>query len=217
MVTLESLECFCRGTLILTDRGDIPVEELRIGDLVRTVIGKSEEPVIGINQRQVDCSRHPKPRQVWPVRIAAGTFGHRRPVRELWLSPDHAVILAERLAVESYLDNGDRMVFHPDGDQVPVPGFRGAGDDGARARGGAADGQGDRAAAPVSSGGGGHGRRLIGADPAREVPARAIRFTPRLPCRDGLAHAERAPTSHGMPEFPYVRLATDGRVIADYG
>ena len=118
MVTLESLECFCRGTLILTDRGDIPVEELRIGDLVRTVIGKSEEPVIGINQRQVDCSRHPKPRQVWPVRIAAGTFGHRRPVRELWLSPDHAVILAERLAVESYLDNGDRMVFHPDGDQV---------------------------------------------------------------------------------------------------
>jgi hypothetical protein len=94
------------------------------------------------------------------VRVAAGAFGENVPVRDLYLSPDHAVfvndvlvpvkllvngtsiarvkrdhvryfhvelqrhdmILAEGLAVESYLDTGDRAMFsggqvtalHPD-------------------------------------------------------------------------------------------------------
>ena len=97
----------------------------------------------------MDCKRHPKPETVWPVRVAAGAFGPGRPVRDLFLSPDHAVfvnevlvpvkllvngasivqvrrpmvtyyhvelpehavILAEGLPVESYLDVGDRANF----------------------------------------------------------------------------------------------------------
>jgi hypothetical protein len=90
------------------------------------------------------------------VRVAAGAFGENVPVRDLYLSPDHAVfvndvlvpvkllvngtsiaqtkrdhvryfhvelqrhdmILAEGLAVESYLDTGDRANFGRSGETI---------------------------------------------------------------------------------------------------
>ncbi|HEY6433772.1 MAG TPA: Hint domain-containing protein, partial [Acetobacteraceae bacterium] len=109
-----------------------------------------------IGHRRIDCGRHPKSADVWPVRIAADAFGPGKPCRDLWLSPDHALfvndvlipvkylmndstiaqipidevvyyhvaltrhdaILAEGLAVESYLDSGDRSEFANGGSVV---------------------------------------------------------------------------------------------------
>ena len=106
--------CYRRGTRILTDRGEVAVEELRVGDLVRTVLGEAAAPIIWIGQREVDCARHPKPRQVWPVRVAAGAFGPGRPHSDLFLSPDHAVYVNEVLIPIRHLINGSTIV------QVPV-------------------------------------------------------------------------------------------------
>jgi T5SS/PEP-CTERM-associated repeat protein len=149
--------CFAAGTRIATETGPVAVEELRIGDRVITVSGHAStkvehspaEPIVWLGQRTVNCELHPKPETVWPVRISAGAFGDNVPVRDLYLSPDHAVfvndvlipvkrlvngtgiaqsrrdrvtyyhvelpehavILAERLPVESYLDLGDRANF----------------------------------------------------------------------------------------------------------
>ena len=86
-----SLACFRAGTRILTERGEVAVETLRVGDLVRTVLGEAAAPIVWIGRRHVDCARHPKPRKVWPVRVAAGAFGPGRPHTDLFLSPDHAV------------------------------------------------------------------------------------------------------------------------------
>jgi autotransporter passenger strand-loop-strand repeat protein len=106
--------CFRRGTRILTDRGEVAVEVLRVGDRVRTLLGEGSAPIIWIGQREVDCARHPKPWRVWPVRVAAGAFGPGRPCDDLFLSPDHAVYVNEVLIPIRHLINNSTIV------QVPV-------------------------------------------------------------------------------------------------
>ena len=146
--------CFAAGTRMETANGPVAVEALRVGDLVLTEDVHDEanppEQIVWIGQRSIDCERHPKPETVWPVRVQSGAFGENVPLRDLYLSPDHAVfiynvlipvkllingasitqverarityfhvelprhavILAEGLPVESYLDTGDRANFH---------------------------------------------------------------------------------------------------------
>jgi hypothetical protein len=144
-----SVTCFAAGTRIATERGEVPVETIRVGERVPTVLGGALAEVVWIGVREVDCARHPKPGNVWPVRVRAGAFGAGVPHTDLWLSPDHAiyvnevlvpvkllvnggsiaqvpadhityyhlelprhdVVLAEGLAVESYLETGERSNF----------------------------------------------------------------------------------------------------------
>jgi T5SS/PEP-CTERM-associated repeat protein len=147
--------CFAAGTRIATETGLVTVEDLAVGEWVTTADG-TREPVIWVGQRTVNCKRHPKPETVWPVRVRAGAFEQNVPVRDLYLSPDHAVfisnvlipvkrlingtsivqvkreriiyyhvelprhavILAEGLTVESYLDLGDRANFSDRGEMI---------------------------------------------------------------------------------------------------
>ncbi len=69
-VTVD-VPCYRRGTRILTDHGEVAVEDLQVGDLVQTVTSDTAEPIIWIGYRHVDCAHHTEPEQVWPVRIAA--------------------------------------------------------------------------------------------------------------------------------------------------
>jgi hypothetical protein len=71
-------------------------------------------PVRWIGHRRVRCARHPRPWDVWPVRIAAGAFGAGMPLRPLFLSPDHAVHVDDVLIPIRYLINGASVA------QVPV-------------------------------------------------------------------------------------------------
>jgi hypothetical protein len=102
--------CFRAGTRILTERGEVAVEDLRVGERVRTVLGGTMEPITWIGRREVDCARHPKPRRVWPVRVAAGAFGPGQPHTDLFLSPDHAVYVGEVLIPIRHLINGSTIV-----------------------------------------------------------------------------------------------------------
>ncbi len=90
--------CFAEGTRIETEtRVDGPVESLRTGDLVVTVDG-GREPIVWIGQRTVDCFAASKsPETVWrcgfPPERSAETFR----LRDLYLSPDHAVFVNDVL------------------------------------------------------------------------------------------------------------------------
>jgi T5SS/PEP-CTERM-associated repeat protein len=148
--------CFAAGTRIETLSGPVAVEDLCIGDRVVAPQDGGCAPIVWIGHREVNCARHPMPETTWPVRVRAGAFGSGQPVRDLYLSPDHAVfvngvlvpvkllidgatiaqvkcaaityyhvelprhavILAEGLPVESYLDIGDRANFHRDGEAI---------------------------------------------------------------------------------------------------
>ncbi len=93
LITVDSVACYRRGTRLRTDRGEVVVEALRIGDLLLTRAGEAR-PIRWIGHRRVDCRRHKEPSRVWPVRIRAGAFNDDVPHSDLWLSPDHAVFVA---------------------------------------------------------------------------------------------------------------------------
>ena len=105
--------CYVAGTLIATADGEKAVEGLAIGELVRSAFG-GLVPVKWLGYRRVDCTRHPKPSDVWPVRVAAGAFGDDLPMRDLFLSPDHAVYANGGLTPIRYLINGATI------SQIPV-------------------------------------------------------------------------------------------------
>jgi hypothetical protein len=150
-----TVPCFATGTRLLTAAGEVAIENLAVGDLVPTRLGGRLVAVRWIGHRMIECGRHKRPHDVRPVRVRAGAFGPGRPIRDLLLSPDHAVhgdgegaapgvlipirhlvngativqeaadrveywhvelpahdvLLAEGLAVESYLDTGNRCAF----------------------------------------------------------------------------------------------------------
>jgi hypothetical protein len=101
--------CFAQGTRLATPTGDIAVESLQVGDLVRLARG-GEAQIRWLGHRRVRCARHPKPHDVLPVRVRAGALGVGRPGRDLVLSPDHAVFLRGVLIPVRYLLNGATIV-----------------------------------------------------------------------------------------------------------
>ncbi len=112
---LENLSepCFAGGTSIATMHGQKRVEELAVGDTVRTMLSGKPQPIVWIGHRTVDCTRHPMPQLVWPVRVAAGAFGRSLPARDLLLSPDHAVYADGVLIPVKYLVNSETIAQVP--------------------------------------------------------------------------------------------------------
>ena len=101
--------CYREGTRIATDHGDIPIEALKLGDMARTAAGSSR-PIVWLGSRTLPLARHPRPHDVMPVRVQAAAFGPGHPVRDLWLSPDHAVHSDGVLIPVRYLLNGASIV-----------------------------------------------------------------------------------------------------------
>lgn len=102
-----TVPCFLRGTRIATARGEVAVEDLRIGDLVVTTFGCSQ-PVTWIGTRAYVTSLLPEDVRagLLPVRIAAGALGEGRPVRDLFVSPEHMMCIGDVLVPARKLLNG---------------------------------------------------------------------------------------------------------------
>ena len=98
--------CFAAGTWIATARGHVTVEHVHIGDRVSTVLHDDQAEVIWVGRRAVDCSRHPEPTRVWPVRILPDAFGRGMPATDLFLSPNHAIFVDGVLIPIRLLVNG---------------------------------------------------------------------------------------------------------------
>jgi Hint domain len=99
------LQCFAEGTSITTPDGEVPVEELRSGDVVHVLFGRRTQSIVSIGRQTINCRRHPRPDQVWPVRILAGALGEGRPHRELYLSRNHCVLIGDVLIPIGCLEN----------------------------------------------------------------------------------------------------------------
>lgn len=88
-VTINTVPCFTRGTLILTDRGEVPVEQLQLGDLVVTR-DDGPQPLRWIGNRRVAATGN-----FAPIRIAANSFGKHG---ALTVSPQHRILIRDCMA-----------------------------------------------------------------------------------------------------------------------
>ncbi len=100
--------CFVRGTLIRTPRGDVPVETLGEGDRVTLAQGGQDTVVwVGTRRLRIDASDGPELRR--PIRVGAGALGDGLPLRDLVVSPDHALFLDGVLVPAGLLVDGARI------------------------------------------------------------------------------------------------------------
>ena len=97
--------CYCPGTAIRTDRGDVAVEDLAIGDRVITLDGTAE-PIKWIGRRAFAGRFIENRRDILPVSIRAGALGAGLPRRDLHISPLHAMYLDGVLVPAAELVNG---------------------------------------------------------------------------------------------------------------
>jgi Hint domain len=100
--------CFCGGTLIRTEYGEVAVETLAIGDRVMTASGELRR-VEWIGRRKI-AARFVDPLTVWPVRITAGALAEGMPSRDLLVSPDHAILVDDVLIQAGALVNGNSII-----------------------------------------------------------------------------------------------------------
>jgi hypothetical protein len=101
--------CYLRGTGIATDQGDVAVENLRIGDLLRTVDG-GLKPVKFIGTQSFEPEFIAATPSQRPVLIRKDAIGEGLPARDLSVSPMHSLYLDEVLVPAVALVNGVSIV-----------------------------------------------------------------------------------------------------------
>lgn len=84
--------CFVAGSMILTPNGEVAVEDIRQGDLVITR-DHGAQSVRAILTKEIDLRRAQDRDK--PVAFAAGSLGANRPSRQLCLSPQHRLLVAD--------------------------------------------------------------------------------------------------------------------------
>ncbi len=97
--------CYLRGTSILTAAGEQPVEALAIGDTVATRSGGLRR-IKWIGRQGFDARFVRNNREKSPVCIKAGALGGGLPLRDLFVSPGHSMLLGEILVLARNLVNG---------------------------------------------------------------------------------------------------------------
>jgi hypothetical protein len=100
--------CYARGTMIRTSDGELPVEKLRAGRQVMTLVDGEPvaRPVKWLGHRRIDLTNHKRPETVAPIRILRGAFADNMPHRDLVVSPDHAIFADGKLICARQLVNG---------------------------------------------------------------------------------------------------------------
>ena len=121
--------CFLTGTMIATPDGERPVETLEIGDTILAADGSTR--AIRWIGRQSVVSVFADPIRSYPIRIAAGALGEGLPKRDLFLSPDHALLvdnvliqagaLVNNTSITRVMQPGERFTYYHHRNRRPRP------------------------------------------------------------------------------------------------
>lgn len=108
--------CFLCGTKIVTDNGEIAIEDLAVGDKVKTVLGE-----LRVIKHTASWTVERKPNRVWwddvaPIKICRSALAPNVPHRDLYLSPTHALYVDGVLISAKALVNGRSIVRCSEGE-----------------------------------------------------------------------------------------------------
>ena len=111
LITESNTPCFCRGTMILTEKGQTAVEALKIGDKVMTLAGEAK-PITWIGHgRRILTGENPEAR---PLIVRADAIAVGVPLRDLYLTRGHSLYLDGVLVPVEFLVN-ERTILWDDG------------------------------------------------------------------------------------------------------
>jgi len=100
--------CFTPGTRIATPRGQVAVETLKVGDLVMTR-DNGMQPIRWIGTRALSARDFYAAEHLYPIRIAKGALGNDLPERDMWVSPNHRMLVASDKTV-LYFEESEVLV-----------------------------------------------------------------------------------------------------------
>ncbi|HEY0909032.1 MAG TPA: Hint domain-containing protein, partial [Bradyrhizobium sp.] len=106
---ITAVACYAAGTLIRTDRGEIAVEALAIGDHVVTASGEAR-PIHWLGKRSYGGRFIMGRKDILPICFKAGALDDNVPHRDLWVSPHHAMYCEGVLIEAKDLVNGVSVV-----------------------------------------------------------------------------------------------------------
>ncbi|KIN72244.1 cadherin-like domain-containing protein [Sulfitobacter guttiformis] len=90
---IEKVICFTPGTLIATPKGERKVEELQVGDRVITRDNGMQE-IRWVGRREMSGEELAAKEHLRPVLIREGALGKGLPERDMMVSPQHRVLIA---------------------------------------------------------------------------------------------------------------------------
>jgi Ca2+-binding RTX toxin-like protein len=87
------IPCFTPGTLIATPKGERPVEDLKAGDKIITRDNGIQE-IRWLGTKELDWRALGTQPHLKPILIRKGSLGHGLPERDMLVSPNHRVLVA---------------------------------------------------------------------------------------------------------------------------
>ena len=115
LLTASETPCVCRGTMILTESGNVPVEALTVGDKVMTIAGEAK-PIHWIGHgRRVLTGENPEAR---PLIVRADAIAEGMPLRDLYLTRGHSLYLDGMLIPVEFLVNERSILWDDNATEV---------------------------------------------------------------------------------------------------
>jgi hypothetical protein len=118
LVTENATPCFCRGTRILTDRGEVAVENLAIGDCVLTLTG-DVKPITWIGYGRVLVAPGRRSAAT-PILVCRGALVDNVPCRDLRITKGHSLFLDDVLIPAEFLINHRSILWDDRAGQVEL-------------------------------------------------------------------------------------------------
>ena len=109
--------CYAKGTLILTKRGNVPIEKIKAGDKIVTqgkIVHHTLSPKANI-ERVLWISHFDSDES--PICITKNAFGENYPFQDLRVSPDHCMLIHGKTVRARFLVNGT-TIYKDKGDVV---------------------------------------------------------------------------------------------------
>lgn len=107
--SIPSIICFTPDAMITTPRGQVAVQDLQVGDLVITA-DNGLQAIRWIGRKRMSGARLQAYPELRPVRIRKDAFGPGQPTRDLWVSPQHRMLVRSERAA---LDFGETEMLLP--------------------------------------------------------------------------------------------------------